>query len=523
MRPNLYLCLITGFLLLFQAAQAQTTIDTLRVMSYNLLNFPNGRNDCGSNVVVPARWDTLRIILDYAKPDVLLVCELQTEAGADSILNRALNVGGKTSYRRANFVLNQSDFINRNLNNMFFYDSDKIALKFQDEIITDTRDIGYYQTWVKDPGLATHQDTSFIDFYIGHFKASQTDTASRHATCQIIRNHIESFGQPRNVVLGGDFNFYTSNEGGYQVLMGGTQPLRDPINMPGTWTNNGTFAGIHTQATRSLSNPFYDCGSVGGMDDRFDFLLVADSLMYQDHDVFYIPNTYQALGNNGSTFNTRINNPINTTSVPRAVLNALFYNSDHLPVLMDLGLHLRTEPLAIQLQSWKGKATPQGNRLSWSIANPDQDPLAFFDIERSNDGTDFEFLGRVDAQNGQTNYVYWDKDAHPLQYYRLRWQDVDGRQVYSHIIAVENAHQDPLWAFYPNPMRNDLVVDLPSLQQPCEGNVRITDVWGQVVLAQHLYLEQGKNHINTTDMAQGLYVVEVSYGGYLHRAVVNKN
>ena len=63
------------FLMLFTVqANAQLT-DTLKVMSYNLLNFPN---------VSPNRIDTLKGILDYVKPDILMVCELTSAAGGDS-------------------------------------------------------------------------------------------------------------------------------------------------------------------------------------------------------------------------------------------------------------------------------------------------------------------------------------------------------------------------------------------------------------------------------------------------------
>src|SRR5688572_18603429 len=82
-------------------AVAQTV--PLRVVSYNLLNFPNGRNDCGAgNTNLPNRADSLRKIMRYLQPDIFVGCEIQTEAGCDSVLTRALNVFGTTHYQRAN-------------------------------------------------------------------------------------------------------------------------------------------------------------------------------------------------------------------------------------------------------------------------------------------------------------------------------------------------------------------------------------------------------------------------------------
>jgi len=82
--------------------------DTLTVMFYNLLNYPDGRNDCGGNLQIPTRTDSLKKILQYIKPDALMVCELQNSGGADRILDSALNVNGITYYAKATFVANQS-------------------------------------------------------------------------------------------------------------------------------------------------------------------------------------------------------------------------------------------------------------------------------------------------------------------------------------------------------------------------------------------------------------------------------
>ena len=104
--------------------------DTLTVVSYNLLNFPNGRNDCGANIQPTDRYDTLRKIVAAIKPDILMVCELHA-AGEALILSNSLNVNGVTYYAKANFVGNGTGDI---LHNMMYYNSDKLSLKSQTEI-----------------------------------------------------------------------------------------------------------------------------------------------------------------------------------------------------------------------------------------------------------------------------------------------------------------------------------------------------------------------------------------------------
>jgi hypothetical protein len=121
------ICLLTLLVNMLQA-NAQP-IDTLKVMSYNLLNFPG---------TAPERIDTLKGILNYVKPDILMVCELISAAGGDDILFNALNVGGVSSYEMAAFS-NGPDS-----DNLVYYNSDKLGLKEQNVIPTALRDINEY-------------------------------------------------------------------------------------------------------------------------------------------------------------------------------------------------------------------------------------------------------------------------------------------------------------------------------------------------------------------------------------------
>ena len=51
--------------------------------------------------------------------------------------------------------------------------------------------------------------------------------------------------------------------------------------------------------------------------------------------VSYIPNSYNAVGNDGTSFNSDLNT-ITNTGVPQSVATALFNMSDHLPIVMDI-------------------------------------------------------------------------------------------------------------------------------------------------------------------------------------------
>lgn len=295
--------------------------DTLTVMAYNILNYPLSNS---------TKADTLKAIIKHTKPDVFMITELTSSSGVTTILNNALNVDGVTYYSSASYV-NGPD-----TDNMMFYNNQKFGLKSQYEIPTVLRNISEYVLYYKSADIATTLDTVFLHCYMAHLKASNTsaDSIQRNQEAVTFKNYLDSKIQPiENIFFGGDFNLYTSQEAAYNtILNGGSVSLYDPINTPGAWNNNASFASVHTQSTRS--GIIGDGGSFGGMDDRFDFIIVGNDVMNGTNKLKYISNTYKALGNDGQHFNKSINGTPTNTAVPSNIADALYYMSDHLPIVI---------------------------------------------------------------------------------------------------------------------------------------------------------------------------------------------
>ena len=161
-----------------------------------------------------------------------------------------------------------------------------------------------------------------------HLKASQGYEADRLAEATILRTYLLTLPQDLPVIVTGDFNLYTSSEPAYQHLLGaGTAQLHDPLDRPGSWHDNAAFADIHTQSTRTKS---FGGGATGGMDDRFDLMLVTDDFLDAAGPEIQ-PDTYTAVGNDGDHFNVSIIEGGNT-AVPYDVAYAIYQSSDHLPL-----------------------------------------------------------------------------------------------------------------------------------------------------------------------------------------------
>jgi len=289
-------------------------------MTYNLLNFP---------AQVPTRHNDLEVVLQHVKPDLFICNEVTSSAGVTSILNNALNVGPINYYDHAAWVDGPDT------DNMCYFNTNKLTLQSQQQITTDLRDISHYKLY-----SCGATDTIWYDVFSVHLKASQgiTNANDRLGECVQLTNYIATLPTNTNIIVAGDFNFYGANPSvepaWNQLTVASSQPLKDPINTVGEWHANVSYRNIHTQSTRSSTNSGCCGGSTGGLDDRFDFILINTNLRDGLEGAKYVPGTYKTIGNDGNHFNKSIVETPTNSSVPSAVNTALFNMSDHLPVVM---------------------------------------------------------------------------------------------------------------------------------------------------------------------------------------------
>lgn len=293
--------------------------ETIGIMWYNILNYPQTN---------PERISNLQTILNHIRPDVFVVCEITSQSGANTILNQALNFGSD-DYTMAQYTDGPDD------ENMIFFNTAKLGFVRQNEIQVSPRQINEYVLYHKNPALNSIGDTTYFYFYACHLKASDTsaDAAERAAAVAVLKSYLSLRPNPENTIVGGDMNIYGSSELAYVYFTGETQAnLFDPIGS-GEYNNNSSFAGIHTQSTR-IEN--FDGGSIGGLDDRFDMMLMSDDLRYGLSGAQFVQGSYRAIGQDGNHFNESLISPPANNSEPTDVINALYYMSDHLPIFMEL-------------------------------------------------------------------------------------------------------------------------------------------------------------------------------------------
>ncbi|MEL6254153.1 MAG: T9SS type A sorting domain-containing protein [Bacteroidota bacterium] len=318
---RIFLCLLS-FLLYSANLQAQQRI---KLMHYNLLNFGN---TCG-NVDVLTKYSWLETILEEARPDVFTVNELNPNPiFSNGIVSRSF--GYTNAIKRAS-ITNRA---NSNIVNQLFYNEDKVSLISESVIPYSLRDINTYRLYVNGSG-ENGNDSLFFYCIVGHFKATDDASSanSRAVAANLVMDWIDQNVNGDGVVVMGDFNIYRPSETAYQTMTNNSNPsinLTDVISTIG-WGGSGG-AAFYTQSTRTTGQ---DCGSTGGMDDRFDMMLFSSDLVNSAADLRLETSTYSAYGNDSNPYNQSLQCQGNS-EVPFSVCTALILMSDHLPVVADL-------------------------------------------------------------------------------------------------------------------------------------------------------------------------------------------
>ena len=289
--------------------------DAVRVASYNLLNYTSGREA------------QFRVTLDHMDVDILFVEEILSQAAVDQFRTQVLEMLNPGEWAAGEFV-NGPD-----TDACVFYRPSKVQYLDHFVIHTALRDIDEYTfrpTGYDDP-------SSNFRGYVVHLKASQgsAEEQQRLAEVTLMRNRMETFPPGQNYFVTGDFNIYTSTEPCYAYMLSTTGGLggvvQDPIAAPGNWHNNASFAAIHTQSPRTTQ---FGGGANGGLDDRFDMLLVSPSSL--DNEGWdCMESTYRAVGQDGLHFNLAVIDAPPNQDVPQEVAQALHDGSDHLPLMVE--------------------------------------------------------------------------------------------------------------------------------------------------------------------------------------------
>jgi endonuclease/exonuclease/phosphatase family metal-dependent hydrolase len=317
----------------------------VRIVSYNLLQYNGGAS--------ADRKTAFKRVMNNIRPDVLAAQEL-SGGGATDFLNNVLNAAdGPGGYALASYTGGDE---------AIYYRTAKITYA---AVPVDGTDFGSVDTLPRATpwrlfGVTGGNPANNFYIYDAHLKAGQfaddnSDPSQRDAEAVLIRADADTRNGAQ-VIIAGDFNLYNSNINdtintpnnppetawGKLTAAGDVDgQMIDPIATPGIWHAQASFAGVHTQSphlnNNTLASPAPPGAIGGGMDDRFDFVLV-NAKLTDSVGLSYLAGTYKAFGNDGLHFNNDINDP---PTIPQGsiIADALHAAADHIPVVMELKIN----------------------------------------------------------------------------------------------------------------------------------------------------------------------------------------
>jgi hypothetical protein len=154
--------------------------------------------------------------------------------------------------------------------------------------------------------------------------------------------------------------------------------------------------------------------------------------------------------------------------------------------------------LPIELTYFNGKVSNGTHYLNWATASERKN--AYFEVERSFDGTQFTKIGKVISKANQglsvqkLTYDYNDLEpADGINYYRLKQVDLDGKHSYSKVISLSSSKEsNSIKNLYPNPTSSKLDL-MVQVSQEDFYVIEVYDILGKRVDVQKIVLFDGIN------------------------------
>jgi len=167
--------------------------------------------------------------------------------------------------------------------------------------------------------------------------------------------------------------------------------------------------------------------------------------------------------------------------------------------------------LPITLANFSGIQKDGSNLLQWSTKS--EQNSAYFDIQRSENGSDFTTIAKVNAAGNSSvvkNYQFTDNElsTSSVFYYRLKMVDIDGTSKFSPIIFIRNSNSG-LTTVYPNPARNQITINI-SDKSLINTQALLSDLGGKVL--QRISLNQVSTQVDISRYGSGMYLLKFKDG-----------
>lgn len=162
--------------------------------------------------------------------------------------------------------------------------------------------------------------------------------------------------------------------------------------------------------------------------------------------------------------------------------------------------------LPVKFSSFDAKAAGGNVNLNWSLAL--EENVSGYDVEKSNDGSNFTKIGFVNA-TGTMNYAFTDtKISEATSYYRIKAVDIDGKFSYSTVVTMKGGKSSILLKAFPMPAVNELTLQHNTATNASQ--ISISSAEGRTIKAIVPGNGTQQTVINISSFKPGIYVIRFS-------------
>ncbi len=198
---------------------------------------------------------------------------------------------------------------------------------------------------------------------------------------------------------------------------------------------------------------------------------------------------------------------------------------DHLPHI-DIGLVNGILP--VQFLSFTASVERDHNFIQWSTSSEVNNK--HFILERKINGGSFKSIGTIlgaGTSNEENDYSFKDLNIQPNgdYYYRIKQVDFDEAFMFSNIITLNRLNSGKSIDVYPNPVNNQLNLELHLDKVVEEYTISIYSITGKLVYSEILFgstkIESLELNIPFQGFLPGVYNLSINYDGdYLNKKFI---
>ncbi|MCU0376514.1 MAG: choice-of-anchor J domain-containing protein [Chitinophagaceae bacterium] len=170
-----------------------------------------------------------------------------------------------------------------------------------------------------------------------------------------------------------------------------------------------------------------------------------------------------------------------------------------------LRLNLNENPLPVKIVSFSGRKTSTGNEVRWQVAS--QQNISRYEVEHSNNGVNFEPVGKVIASTLETDtYAFLDKNRYSgKSFYRLKVVERD-EAYYSKIIQLSASNLGVGINLWPNPVSKVLHIEA-GINQASAKESLIINAEGKIV--KKFIINAEPMQVDVSGLPAGNYLLKV--------------